>query len=239
MRTVFEENRIDVIVHCATNYGRQAVPPTEIVEANLILPLALLQLAEQHGARVFINTDTILDKRVNHYSLSKHQFLEWLPMFAMRLVCANVALEHFYGPFDDPSKFVSYVVQRLLADEPQLDLTPGEQRRDFVYIDDVVGAFASILNVSLASAPGLYRYEVGTGSSINIADFVRLAKQLAGNERTHLNFGALPYREREVMESRADVRSLLALGWSPHVPLRDGLARTITLERQRLLTCVT
>jgi len=239
MRAIFDEHPIGVIVHCATNYGRRTEPPTDIIEANLLLPLSLLQLGERHGSSVFINSDTILDKRVNHYSLSKHQFLEWLPVFSERLVCANVALEHFYGPYDDPSKFVSHVVQRLLTDDPVLSLTPGGQRRDFVFIDDVVEAFLTILEFSLGATPGLYRYEVGTGASITIADFVRLAKTLSANERTRLDFGALPYREREVMESHADVRSLLALGWQPRVALRDGLCRTITLEREHLLSCAT
>jgi nucleoside-diphosphate-sugar epimerase len=63
----FQENRVDRIVHCATNYGRGDACMAEEVEANLILPLQLMQLAKCHGTQGFINSDTILDKRISHY----------------------------------------------------------------------------------------------------------------------------------------------------------------------------
>ena len=238
-RVAFEENAIDYVVHCATNYGRASVAPTDVIEANLVLPLTLLQLAADHQVIAFVNTDTVLDKRVNHYSLSKHQFLEWLPEFASRLACVNVALEHFYGPHDDPTKFVSFVVQQLLACAPRIALTPGTQRRDFVFIDDVVSAFTSILTFARTSGSGVYHFEVGSGQSISIADFVQTAKALSGNTVTDLDFGALPHRPREVMDSRANISQLVSLGWMPRTSLEEGLLRTITLDRDRLLRCVT
>jgi nucleoside-diphosphate-sugar epimerase len=239
LRDVFSAHHVDTVIHCATNYGRSPVPPTEVIEANLLLPLQLLQLAAEHGTTTFVNTDTILDKRMNHYSLSKSQFLEWLPEFARAIACINVELEHFYGPYDDPSKFVSHVIQTLLTERPWLDLTPGEQRRDFVFVDDVVSAIDTLLHRRELRAPGIYHFEVGCGESVTIADFVRAAKRIAQNHATELRFGALPYREREVMESRANVTKLRALGWRPRVSLMDGLQRTISAERRRLGQCDT
>lgn len=231
---VFDGHSFDAIVHCATNYGRADVPPTEIVEANLTLPLRLLQLAHERGVRTFVNSDTILDKRVNHYSLSKAQFVDWLGEYADRLTCINVALEHFYGPGDDPSKFVTQVLRALLRGEPVIEFTPGEQRRDFVYIDDVVQAFVTVLDRLAGRPNGLHRVEIGSGQSVRIVDFVRLAQRLAGGEGTRLVFGALDYRPHEVMESRADLAVLSQLGWVPCVTLEDGLRSTIEGERRLL-----
>ena len=36
---VFLENKIDIIVHCATDYGRKNVNRLQIIESNLILPI--------------------------------------------------------------------------------------------------------------------------------------------------------------------------------------------------------
>jgi nucleoside-diphosphate-sugar epimerase len=232
---VFEENPINLVVHCATNYGRRDISPTEIIEANLVLPLHLLQLAEARGCAGFINTDTILDKRVNHYSLSKKQFLDWLPMFSQKFFCANVALEHFYGPFDDRSKFVTRIILDLLDEVESIELTPGEQKRDFIFIDDVVEAFVKVIEFAAGAEHDIYRFEVGSNRTSTIREFVHLTKDLVGNRTTHLAFGALPYRENEVMESNVDITELALLGWRPQVELRDGLARTIELERNRLL----
>ena len=115
---LFDKNHFDVILHCATNYGRGKRSILDTASANLMLPLTLLQLGIEHGVKTFINTDTIIDKRVNEYSLSKKQFLEWLQNSSARIQCVNVALEHFYGPFDDESKFTTMIFRKLMRQEP-------------------------------------------------------------------------------------------------------------------------
>ncbi|MDA8243420.1 MAG: NAD(P)-dependent oxidoreductase [Elusimicrobia bacterium] len=230
---LFRESRIDAVVHCATNYGRRMDFPVSVLEANLMLPLKLLQIGQASGLKCFLNTDTILDKRVNYYSLSKSQFRDWLKLYSGKLACVNVSLEHFYGPDDDDSKFVTWAVQALINGSPKLELTPGYQKRDFIYIDDVCGAFSAVLRNCLLKGSGFYSYEVGSGEPVTIRDFVALIKRLARNEATALDFGAIPYRENEVMEHATDLSGVMALGWRPKVSLRDGLARTVEFETRR------
>lgn len=227
---IFENHHIDLVLHCATNYGRGTAEPTEIIEANLTLPLQLLQYGKKHGIRGFINSDTILDKQVNHYSLSKRQFVDWLEYFRADVTCVNVALEHFYGPGDDPSKFVMWVIRQLLARTPRIDLTPGDQKRDFIYIDDVVDAYLYAIRFACDAPSGVTRLEVGSGTAISIRRFVELCKTLANADDTQLRFGALPYRANEVMFSHADVSELTRLGWSSKVSLEEGLRKTIEIE---------
>src|SRR5262245_50165067 len=43
LEKIFKENSFQTIIHCATDYGRKQVQPLQIVEANLLLPLKLLQ----------------------------------------------------------------------------------------------------------------------------------------------------------------------------------------------------
>jgi len=231
---IFQENVIDIIIHCATNYGRFAVPPTDIIQANLFLPLKILQIAENYPVKTFINTDTILDKRVSYYSLSKKHFLDWLYLFSQKMVCISVALEHFYGPFDDRSKFVSKIILDLLHEVDFIDLTLGEQKRDFIYIDDVVEAFMTLVNFSFDVPNNLYRYEIGTGKNIEIREFVQTVKTMTGNKVTRLNFGMLPYRENEIMESHVDISMLSRLGWQPQISLVEGLKYTIDQERSSI-----
>lgn len=227
---VFIENKIDIILHCATDYGRKNVSPPQIIDANLILPVKLLELGVRHDVKCFINTDTILDKRINHYSLSKKQFREWLLSYKSRLICTNVALEHFYGSGDDKTKFVSYVVDCLINQVEKVEFTKGEQKRDFVYIEDVVGAFLIIIKHSLSLENGFYELQVGSGKIITIKEFVLKIKEMIGNKKTILNFGALPYRENEIMECSADTAGIKKLGWSCKHSLKDGLRKMIDQE---------
>lgn len=227
----FKKNGISYVLHCATNYGRAQNDPNEIVESNLILPLKLLHAASQNQVKAFLNTDTILDKGIGSYSLSKKQFSEWLQSYSDRIVGINIALEHFYGPYDDPSKFVTYILRELLTDVDKIDLTEGRQKRDFIHIHDVVSAFQLLIKSIDKLENGFYHYEVGTGQSIEISKFVELSKRLVGNSNTTFNLGAIPYRKNEVMDTKANISKLLALGWKPHYTLEDGLIDTIKKER--------
>ncbi|PIT88158.1 MAG: epimerase [Candidatus Magasanikbacteria bacterium CG10_big_fil_rev_8_21_14_0_10_36_32] len=227
---IFLENKIDIILHCATDYGRKNVNPLQIIDANLNLPVKLLEMGRTNGVKCFINTDTILDKRINHYSLSKKQFKEWLLSYKNNLICINVALEHFYGPGDDKTKFVSHVVDGLINQIDKIDFTKGEQKRDFVYIDDVVDAFIKIINHSITLENGFYEFQIGSEKVVTIKEFVSIIKNISGNIKTVLDFGALPYRENEVMECVADTAEIKKLGWISKYSLQDGLSKMIEQE---------
>lgn len=229
---IFDRHRFDLILHCATNYGRNETDPLQTVEANLLLPLQLLELGRRHGVNVFVNTDTILDKGVNTYSLSKSQFREWLKEYSKDFICCNVALEHFYGPGDDKSKFVSYVINSFLDRAASIPLTPGYQKRDFIYIDDVVDALALIVGHGVRLEKGFYHYEIGTGSGVTIREFVELIQALTGNQTTEVKFGAVPYRQNEIMDCHTDISRIKALGWAIKNTLVQGLSRTIQKEKE-------
>jgi len=224
---------IDVVIHCATNYGRGNQDSIGILESNVVFPLTILELARKNQIGCFINTDTILGREVSPYSLAKNQFKEWFKLYAKDLRCINISLEHFYGPYDDESKFVTYLIKSMIHNVPLLDLTPGEQKRDFIYIDDVVEAFIKIMGLGERLGKGFYHYEVGTNQTIEIRKLVALIKNLAGNRTTFLNFGALPYRENEIMESHVETSEIRKLGWKPEVSLEEGLRRTIQMEKSR------
>ena len=140
-------NPSKAVVHTATCYGRNRETPLEVFEANLKFPLDLLEKAALFSTDTFFNTDTILYKYLNGYSLSKHQFVEWGKQYAdeHKIKFCNIKLEHMYGPGDDDSKFTTYVINSCLNNVPEVKLTLGEQERDFIYIDDVVSAYQLLL----------------------------------------------------------------------------------------------
>lgn len=226
--------QIDAIIHCATDYGRKNVDILQLIEANLILPLRLLQFGAKYKIRTFLNSDTILDKRVNEYSLSKKQFVDWLRVYSELFNCCNLALEHFYGPGDDPTKFISHIIREFIQEAPQVALTEGRQKRDFIFIDDVVDAFLIVLGQALQKQSGFDYFEVGSGTSTEIRSVVKQIQNLIPDSKTRLSFGALPYRPNEVMESTVDIGALLSLGWKPKIDLGDGLRKTVAFEQSQL-----
>jgi CDP-paratose synthetase len=222
----------EIIIHSATNYGRHQENSSDIVGANLILPLQLLDSGLQENLKCFINTDTFLDKRINDYSLSKKQFSEWLKHYSASTECKsiNMILEHFYGSFDDDSKFLTYVFRSLMKQVPRLDFSPGEQKRDFIFIDDVMSAFEVVLNQYKNLNSQYHEFYVGTGTQTKIKDLVFLLKRATDNFKTQLNFGVHPYRVHEKMEANLDISPLLKLGWKPKFSLEQGIGRLLKEE---------
>jgi nucleoside-diphosphate-sugar epimerase len=223
---------IDAIIHTATNYGRNGESISEVFSANTEFPLRLLDAGARAGVEIFMNTDTILDKYLNLYSLSKNQFLQWGRFFSKsdKIRFANIRLEHFYGADDEQTKFSAYVINSCLTNVGELNLTKGEQRRDFIHVDDVVSAYAVLLDKTDSFAASFAEFDVGSGVSISIEDFVRTVHRLSLS-KTHLNFGALPYRGGEVMHSEANISALQAFGWRCKYDIETGLKLVIEQER--------
>ena len=222
---------VDAIIHTATAYGRRGENWREVFATNTDLPLRVLSAAIDQGVKLFINTDTVLDPFVNPYALSKTQFREWGQLLARDgATCfVNLRLEHFFGPKDDPTKFTTHVIRSCIENRPRLELTVGEQIRDFIYIDDVVSAYRAVLDKHLFACSGYLHYDVGSGVAVSIRSFVETIHRLS-TSTTILDFGAVPYRENEAMYSQADTAALRSLGWMCVTMLDDGIRKTIEGE---------
>lgn len=220
--------RIDAVIHTATCYGRSNESVSTMQETNIAFPLRLLETAANFHVNVFLNTDTLLDAKVNYYALSKSQFTEWGRRLAddRKIHFINFKFEHIYGEDDDESKFVTYVVSKCLKNVPTLDLTRGEQKRDFIYVGDIVRLYALAIEKSDEINQYFTSYNVGTGTPVSIRDFVTMIHQTA-NSRTKLNFGAVPYRNHEMMEVNIDTAPLEKLGWKSEVSHLLGIRKTI------------
>jgi nucleoside-diphosphate-sugar epimerase len=233
--------KIDAIIHTATVYGRSQESINEIVQTNIVLPLRLLEAGNNFGTNTYFNTDTyfnkcsVLYRGLPNYSLSKKQFMEWGQEFTRysNIRFVNIKLEHLFGSGDHNSKFTTYVIKKCLNNAPQIELTGGEQKRDFIYIEDAVSAYALLLKENPDQCLPYQEYELGSGQALSIREFSEMVKKLT-NAQTKLNFGALPYREDEIMFSQANIEAFAKLGWQPEGNLESRLLQTIEAERKAL-----
>lgn len=233
--------QVDAVVHLATFYSRGQKNLSEMFETNLAFPIELIKAIIEFGTNIFFNTDTYFSKGKSpysgaySYSMSKQHFRSWGEQFALnsKIAFANVSIEHPFGAGDYDYKLIPYLIKQLLNNVPEIELTSGEQKRDFVHVDDVVSAYALLIDKVSRDIPGYQQYELGTGKAISLREFIEMAKALT-NAKTELKFGALPLRQGEIMSSQADLSMLNAIEWKPEYSLENGLEKTISWYSGRL-----
>ncbi|MEN8907986.1 MAG: NAD-dependent epimerase/dehydratase family protein, partial [Clostridiales bacterium] len=137
----------------------------------------------------------------------------------------NMKLFHMYGPNDSSHKFIPQMINAINNNIESIKLTQGDQERDFIYIEDVIRAYSLVLK-NIDKLSGFTEFQVGTGEVVSIRDLLSLIKHIT-NSNTKLLFGALPYRNGEIMSSKANTNELLRIGWKAIVSLEDGLSKIL------------
>ena len=228
---VFVQNKIDIIVHTACSYGRSNESLKEIINTNLIFGINLMELGIKFKVQTFINTASLLPRNVNSYSLSKAQLTDWLKINSSKIQVINLKIEHMYGPKDDNKKFLPWLINEMLSGTENINLTSGIQKRDFIYVDDVVAAYNLIIN-NCEKLGNWDEFDIGTNSYVNVKDFViQIAKNLENSHNIkiipRLNFGIINYRDGDIMIPQLDNTKLLNLGWVPKTSLKEGIKKTL------------
>ena len=233
LENIFIENEIYAVIHVATIYRRKLEPLQNLLKTNVLLPVNLLELSNKHGVSLFLNTDSFFNNSsysysyLSDYTLSKKHSIDWIKLLSNSSLCkiVNMKIFHMFGENDSPSKFIPHLIDTISREETFIDMTPGLQTRDFIYVNDVVSAFETVLKNEI-KLTNYQEYEVGSGKSFSIKHLAELIQKISMS-KTELNFGAITYRKGEIMESVCNNKKLIELGWTPKFSLNVGLSKII------------
>ncbi|MBA3844621.1 MAG: NAD-dependent epimerase/dehydratase family protein [Actinobacteria bacterium] len=132
-----------------------------------------------------------------------------------------------YGPRQDAGLeggVVAIFLERMARGEETVIFGDGSHSRDFVYVDDIVGA--ALAAVGRSGGP----FNVGTGEDISIAKLHEVCARVAGaNASPRLEAARLGDVHRSVLDGSLIRREL---GWSPQLSLEEGLDRTWTWTKE-------
>lgn len=234
LEDIFKKHKINIVINTVTNYGRIDNKISSILDTNLIFGLKLLEESVNSNAKAFINTDTLLERNINAYALSKAQLVDWMKFLSNKQTkMINIKIEHMYGALDDENKFIYWLINKLKQNVEKIDLTSGVQKRDFIYIDDIVSAYEIIIQ-NINTFSNYEEFELGSGNSIEVKNFVEKIYQEISNKQTlstKLNFGAVSYRDNENMNIQANIEKLTNLAWKPKVSIKDGIKKILEEEK--------
>jgi len=211
---------------------------------NLRGSLELLEVAHAAGARTWVGLgsqaeyglhegvmrEDLPERPVTLYGVSKHctrQASEGLcRVLGLRFVWLRLFAA--YGPWDDPVKLIPSTIATLLRGERPA-LSRGEQRWDYLFVEDAAEAILAVLAGERARGV----YNLASGEAPTVRSIAERIRDLI-DPRLPLGLGELPYRADQVMRLEGDTARLRRdTGWRPRVGLEEGLSRTIAWMRAR------
>jgi UDP-glucose 4-epimerase len=135
-----------------------------------------------------------------------------------------------YGPFQAGEGraygIANSFIQAAVSGKPITLFGDGSQRRDYLYIDDLVEAL--LLSASVPESRGRI-YNIGDGKGTSLLELAELAVAAAGQG----TIVPVPWPEEYRAIETGDYLSNIGLarhelGWSPVTDIRDGVSRTAT-----------
>jgi UDP-glucose 4-epimerase len=132
---------------------------------------------------------------------------------------------------DARQTFLGVWVRLLLEGQP-FEVWEGHQLRDFTYVDDVVEAFLLAASNDAANGQVL---NLGGDSVISLKAVADLLIEINGGGRYDLRTFPADRKRIDIGDYYSDFRRVQSLlGWTPKVPLREALTRTLAFYRQHL-----
>ena len=237
---------VDVIVHLAANTGVQPSiqDPRLDCTTNVIGTLNYLEAARENGVPRFVFASSggtvigdvvppiredMVPRPKSPYGASKSACEGYLCAYHGSFGIDTVALRfaNVYGPGSShKNSVVAKFIRRALAGEVLEIYGDGSQTRDFIFIDDLVGA---IVRAATAGGVGGEVFQIATSRETTVNEIAELLVPLlseTGIGEVQLRHAApLPgeIRRNYSDTSKAEER----LGWQAEIELPEGLARTI------------
>jgi nucleoside-diphosphate-sugar epimerase len=133
-----------------------------------------------------------------------------------------------YGPKDHTDWMIPYLARALLRGE-RPSVTAGEQRWDYVYVDDAAAAVVRVCESPQAEGV----FNLGSGCAVPLRAIIERVRDEV-DPALPIGFGEVPYRPDQVMHLEADIgRITAATAWRPTTELATGLRRTVDWYRNQ------
>lgn len=231
--------------------------PAELMHDNLQVTCHVLEAAWRHGVKklLYLGSSCAYPKHCPQpmrpaallsgaleptsaaYAVAKIAGLTLCEAYRRQYGCRFVSAipADVFGPGDDFSPENSHVVAALLwrMHEAKLQGQPtvsiwgtGTPRRELMYCDDLADACLFVMREYDGGGP----INLGVGEDISIAELAAMIRDIVGYQ------GRLVFdttRPDGMSRKLLDSAELMALGWRPKTPVREGLALTYRWFREQ------
>ncbi|MBM4420005.1 MAG: NAD(P)-dependent oxidoreductase [Chloroflexi bacterium] len=239
----------DVIVHCAgvVAPGDALAAPMEAMRVNAAGTARIFELARASGGAVVLASSVYVYDGSSELPWDESTRLDPIsPLGASKLGAEAAAIAFWrcfsvpsillriftvYGPGAKDSSFMASAIRKIAGASGQVEFGPGESTRDFIYIDDVVGAIRAAV-AKVQAVRGAEAVNVASGRERSIRDAAHAIARVLGKGDLALVFEKLPVRPDEKGSGHSRHAALTAkakrlLGWEASVEFEEGIRRAL------------
>lgn len=223
--------------------------PLRAAEVNTVGTLNVLEAARRANVAKFIYADTSAEyeginsfptkedqtRPIGVYAASKHGGASFCESYRQLYEMNMTVFRYFnvYGPAQDWRRIVPPVMSafiiRMLQGEPPIIYGTGEKRRDFIYVDDLNDLHLLVLEDPRSNGKVI---NAGTGTNFSVNQVYELIEALLQTGLRPLYKPDLP---GEAQITLADTTEAEKLGWKPRIGIHEGLQRSISYIKRRIL----
>ena len=243
---------VDVVFNlacCASPVHYQA-QPVHTLQTCMEGSLNLLQLAQRRGARIFqASTSEVYGEPETHPQKESYRgavsttgpracydegkrcaetlFFDYHRLYGADIKVARIF--NTYGPYmrEDDGRVVSNLIVQAIRGEPMTIYGDGSQTRSFCYVDDLIEGIVRLMDMP-REFPG--PVNLGNQQEVTVLELAERILEMTGSSsrlvRKPIPVDDPTRRCPDITVAREH------LGWSPQVPLEEGLRRTIAWFRQ-------
>jgi len=240
LQNSLDQHSVRGVIHLASEYVKdhnaEGIP--SLVESNITFGAQVVEAASQAGAKWFLNVGSIWQhfgsqegRAANLYAATKNGFEQILNYYSdsMGLLAVNLYIGDTYGPDDRRGKILN-LWRDAAVEGRRVKMSPGHQRLSLLHVDDVSSALLLMVKrFDQAPGPGSgeHAFFLGPEAWISLRNLAELFNEETGLN-LHVDWGALPYRAREMMEP--DVPFPRLPSWAAQVSLRNGIREVYSLD---------
>ncbi len=226
----------EVVIHMASYVSSYCDVSTglKLIESNITYGFKLLEaLKNCSSVRLFINFGTFAEFRSGHdtsdnaylYSATKTAFRAFAEFYSRSFGFDLVHAVPYtiYGTKDERKKILDLIFDSFNSQEP-VKMTLGNQVLDFIHVRDVCRIIERIIVFDEIHKYHFQNLHMGTGQGHSIREVASIMEELL-NKKANIEWGAIAYRERDVMFAVADTSRLIELGCEPAINLMEGLKK--------------
>lgn len=229
----FQKVKPVVVFHLAaaviTNYKPEQVPV--LIQSNIQFGTEVLEAMKYAGTKQIVSTGSYWQNYnsdsynpVDLYAATKEAYEQILQYYVDAFCFKAVTLRLFdvYGEDDKRPKIWSLLCS-IAGTEMSIDVSPGEQKLDLVYIDDVCSAYESAYNYLIKiHKPVRDVFGVSSGKLRTLKELVDILEDQLG-KKIKIKWGGKAYKSREVMAPCESYKRLP--NWKCTVDVYEGFKK--------------